>query len=689
MKATVKITKSVAATATLDGGISATVHANATSTSANLQESKAVEIEPSESAVSSTVLPDSGYDGMQQVDVTVTAIPDDFVGSAVPRKTSADLTASGATVTAPSGYYAADASKAIPNGAFHSGGYLTRNPSISVASDGTITASVSGGSNLFPIKTSGYLTTDKYFPITVTGSSTSSLSTEEGKTVTPTESEQTAVAAEKFTTGEIKVGAIPSNYVGSSVPQNDSTDLTVSGDTVTVPSGYYASSASASVASGSATTPATTITANPSVSVNASGLVSASVSASQSVTPTVSAGYVSSGTSGTVSVSGSNTLQLTTQSGSTITPTSSVQTAVPSGTFTTGDVKVDAVPDAVYTQSLDQRKAYSGSDTFWRVRPKINVTTAGNIPTGEVVGSSGASYYYLDATTVTPSESTQTIGGNAWYMGGAVTVNPIPSQYIIPTGTVSITSNGTGIDVSQYATADVSVSAPVTLTKYAIRPDAEKWKTYTYDKKLIADEVISALPAYNTSAATTMVAAAELESLTVDHTAYDYWVTMRFITAPVYNTATVAAGRNEYWVAAYQYEGVSIPANTFATQNGTKYATRTNAIPQAGSFYRLLYWSSTSAVTVYSTATYGFIMTVAAPTITSSAITIKSPAFAVRNHSTYLKTAIYNTITDVRYQYVIELWRSPKGNLNVDGWSTLQDTMQVINCAKSSTGTLS
>ena len=78
MKATVKITKSVAATATLDGAISATVHANATSTSANLQESKSVEIEPSESAVSSTVLPDSGYDGMQEVDVTVTAIPDDL-----------------------------------------------------------------------------------------------------------------------------------------------------------------------------------------------------------------------------------------------------------------------------------------------------------------------------------------------------------------------------------------------------------------------------------------------------------------------------------------------------------------------------------------------------------------------------------------------------------------------------------
>ena len=40
---------------------------------------------------------------------------------------------------------------------------------------------------------------------------------------------------------------------------NDSTDLTISGATVTVPAGYYASSASGTVASGSAT-PASSIT---------------------------------------------------------------------------------------------------------------------------------------------------------------------------------------------------------------------------------------------------------------------------------------------------------------------------------------------------------------------------------------------------------------------------------------------
>lgn len=123
--------------------------------------------------------------------------------------------------------------------------------------------------------------------------------------------------------------------ITGNIASKTSSDLSASGDTVTVPSGYYASSASKAVASGSATTPATTITANPSISVSSGGLITASVSASQSVTPTVSAGYVSSGTAGTVSVSGSDTSQLTTQAAQTIHPSTTDQT-IASGKYLTG-----------------------------------------------------------------------------------------------------------------------------------------------------------------------------------------------------------------------------------------------------------------------------------------------------------------------------------------------------------------
>ena len=118
---------------------------------------------------------------------------------------------------------------------------------------------------------------------------------------------------------EVSVGAIPDDYVGSSIDRNDSTDMMISENnppTVLAPAGYYAADARMDVPSGSATTPDTTITANPTISVSSSGLITASVSGSKSVTPTVSRGWVGSGTAGTVSVSGSATSQLPLYDGS-------------------------------------------------------------------------------------------------------------------------------------------------------------------------------------------------------------------------------------------------------------------------------------------------------------------------------------------------------------------------------------
>lgn len=66
-------------------------------------------------------------------------------------------------------------------------------PSISVSTGGLITASANGKSN------------------------TKQLATQSAKTVNPTESEQTAVATQTFTTGAVKVSAIPSDYIGSAV----------------------------------------------------------------------------------------------------------------------------------------------------------------------------------------------------------------------------------------------------------------------------------------------------------------------------------------------------------------------------------------------------------------------------------------------------------------------------------------
>lgn len=187
------------------------------------------------------------------------------------------------------------------------------------------------------------------------------------------------------------------NVVTGNIATKTSSDLTASGATVTVPVGYYATQATKSISSGSAKTPTTTITKNPSISIDSSGKITASVNGTQNITPTVTAGYISSGTAGTITVSGSATQQLTTKAADTIRPTTREQTAVASGVYTTGAIKV------------------AGDDNLVASNIKKDVTIFG--VTGTYTGTSSG---------------------------------------ITPTGTITITENGTH-DVTNYASAVVNV----------------------------------------------------------------------------------------------------------------------------------------------------------------------------------------------------------------------------------------
>lgn len=60
------------------------------------------------------ITPDANMDGLSKV--TVEAVSKTFVGSGITRRTSSDMTVSGATVTAPTGYYSSGASKAVSSG---------------------------------------------------------------------------------------------------------------------------------------------------------------------------------------------------------------------------------------------------------------------------------------------------------------------------------------------------------------------------------------------------------------------------------------------------------------------------------------------------------------------------------------------------------------------------------------------
>ena len=123
------------------------------------------------------------------------------------------------------------------------------------------------------------------------------------------------------------------------------------------------------------------------------------------------------------------------------------------GKYLEGDITVSAstvlgTTTVVPSETTQTISPASGQDGL------SSVTVAGI--TNTYVGSSVPTQA---ATTITPSSATQTVTGQK-YMTGDITVDPIPSQYIVPSGTYTISSvdSTNTFNVTNYASAKVTIT---------------------------------------------------------------------------------------------------------------------------------------------------------------------------------------------------------------------------------------
>lgn len=235
---------------------------------------------------------------------------------------------------------------------------------------------------------------------------------------------------------------------------------------------------------------------------------------------------------------------------------------------------------------------------------------------------------------------------------------------------------------SEMADAISSISGGATVLKpFVVRPDAELVKIWSYDTTL-SNESIN-VPSWSTSAVTVRASDAMTGTYTVDTTNYDYYVMERALTIPTYNTNTLGKGRIDYHIGSFGFELVTFPANTIYSLDKTKsYTTQTRAFYATGAYYRSVYWSTATAVTAYSTSAYSTSQIVQAPSISSGgAITCNTPTWSMRGSTSYFTQTYWQAITNIRYQFIAEVYRAPKSNLNIDAWGIAQQADHIFDDA--------
>lgn len=226
-------TKSISANGTnIDVTAYAAVDVSVSGGSPNLQ-TKSKSYTPTETAQSETVSADTGYDGLDEVSISVGAIDSMYVGTGIAHHDSTDLQVNGAVVVVPAGYYDNIAGAQVASG--------TATPAASISATGatlstgtnTLTLSKSSVSNT-PQVSAGYISSGTAGNSSV--SLTASVTTKGTATITPGTTNQT-ISSGTYITGTQTISG-DANLVAGNIK---------SGTTIFGVTGSYTGGGSASV----------------------------------------------------------------------------------------------------------------------------------------------------------------------------------------------------------------------------------------------------------------------------------------------------------------------------------------------------------------------------------------------------------------------------------------------------------
>lgn len=297
----------------------------------------------------------------------------------------------------------------------------------------------------------------------------------------------------------------------------------------------------------------------------------------------------------------------------------------------------------------------------------------------------GDTYYAIwESTEVTPVDYLTTDVELSSIADAIRTKGGTSSPLTFPTGFVSAINN-----------------IQPTLTRGTLRPDATLFKEYSQDYYVVADKGVT-LPSYTTSSAT-LVSTDNVEDLDIFDNDYDIVVTYRSLLYPIYNTSSKDAGRVEYYSQVCMTE-VLKNIRGWKTLDGQILTLHDDSVwglnTKATSI--LAYWFSSSQFTMESSATgtpsgssivngiyeSNFSTQLVNWGNSSQKISISYPGVRMKGNQYRFTETFWNAVTDVRVQQKIQVWKSPRGNMNLDGWELQTLLFSVRDDATSSTHTL-